>query len=144
DRIGDPATFIHSVPHMSFVRGIENVDYLQRRHQALADHPLFDRMRFTTDHAQLAQWAPLVAEGRPVTETIAATYSPDGTDVDFGVLSRQMFDHAGRVGTTVSTGWEVVDLRRMGTDWGVMARSTSTGDVRVIRAPVVFVGAGGN
>ena len=29
DRIGDPSDFIHSVPHMSFVHGIENVDYLR-------------------------------------------------------------------------------------------------------------------
>lgn len=42
-------------------------------------------MLFTSEHARLKQWAPLVAEDRPVTETIAATYSPpDGTDVDFG------------------------------------------------------------
>lgn len=143
DRIGDPSTFIHSVPHMSFVHGMENVDYLSRRHEALTANPLFDRMEFTTEHAQLAQWAPLVAEGRPVTETIAATYSPDGTDVDFGALTRQLFGFASRVGTTVSTGWEVTDLRRMGTDWGVMSTSTSTGEVRVVRAPVVFVGGGG-
>lgn len=144
DRIGDPSTFIHAVPHMSFVRGIENVDYLRRRHAALASNPLFDRMEFTTEHARLAEWAPLVAEGRPVTETIAATYSPDGTDVDFGALTRQLFDYAQRVGTTVSTGWEVTDLRRLGTDWGVMARSASGDSTRVIRAPFVFVGAGGN
>lgn len=144
DRIGDPSSFIHTVPHMSFVHGTDSVDYLRRRHEALTANPLFDRMLFTSEHARLKQWAPLVAEDRPVTETIAATYSPDGTDVDFGALTGQLFDYAQRVGTTVSTGWEVVDLRRMGQDWGVMARSTRTGDTRVLRAPFVFVGAGGN
>ncbi|UVY83251.1 malate:quinone oxidoreductase [Brachybacterium sp. NBEC-018] len=143
DRIGDPGAFIHSVPHMSFVHGIESVDYLRRRHEALTANPLFDRMRFTTEHAQLSEWAPLVAQERPVTETIAATWSPDGTDVDFGALTGLLLEHARRVGTTVSTGWEVVDLRRMGTDWGVMSRSTSTGETRVVRTPFVFVGAGG-
>ncbi|MFC7458464.1 malate:quinone oxidoreductase [Brachybacterium sp. GCM10030267] len=144
DRIGDPSDFIHSVPHMSFVHGLDNVDYLRRRHEALVASPLFDRMEFTTEHAQLAEWAPLVSQGRPVTETIAATYSPDGTDVDFGALSRQLLDFAGRVGTTVSTGSEVIDLRRMGEDWGVMVRDTADGTIRVVRAPRVFVGAGGN
>lgn len=143
DRIGDPASFIRPVAHMSFVRGIDNVDYLRRRHQALTANPLFDRMEFSTEHAQLAQWAPLVAEGRPVTETIAVTRSPDGTDVDFGSLTRQLFAMASHRGTTVSTGWEVVDLRRMGTDWGVMSRNVTTGEVKVHRAPFVFVGAGG-
>src|SRR5699024_897123 len=129
-RIGDPSRFIHTVPHMSFVHGMENVDYLRRRHEALTANPLFDRMEFTTEHAQLAQWAPLVSEGRPVTETIAATRSPDGTDVDFGALTREMLGFASRTGTTVSTGSEVVDLRRMGTDWGVMVRSTTDDALR--------------
>lgn len=141
--ITDPQDFIHSVPHMSFVRGLENADYLRRRHHALAGNPLFDRMQFSTEHEQLAQWAPLVAQDRPVTETIAATWSPDGTDVDFGALTGKLFEHASRVGTTVETGWEVVDLRRMDSDWGVMARSAD-GTTRIWRAPFVFVGAGGN
>ncbi|MEV0866836.1 malate:quinone oxidoreductase [Brachybacterium paraconglomeratum] len=143
DRIGDPSRFIHSVPHMSFVHGMENADYLRRRHEALVANPLFERMEFTTEHARLAEWAPLVSEGRPVTETIAATWSPDGTDVDFGALTREMLDFASRAGTTVATGSEVVDLRRMGNDWGVMVRSTADDSLRVVRAPFVFVGAGG-
>ncbi|WP_114855977.1 malate:quinone oxidoreductase [Brachybacterium sp. YJGR34] len=143
DRIGDPSTFIHSVPHMSFVHGADNADYLRRRHEALAASPLFDRMEFTTDHSRLADWAPLVAEGRPVTETIAATRSPDGTDVDFGALTRQMLAFAEHGSTEVATSSEVIDLRRMGTDWGVMVRSTQDGTLRVVRAPFVFVGAGG-
>lgn len=143
DRIGDPSRFIHTVPHMSFVHGMENADYLRRRHEALVANPLFDRMEFTTEHARLAEWAPLVSEGRPVTETIAATWSPDGTDVDFGALTREMLDFASRAGTTVATGSEVVDLRRMGNDWGVMVRSTADDSLRVVRAPFVFVGAGG-
>lgn len=143
DKIGDPSTFIHPVPHMSFVHGIENVDYLRRRHEALTANPLFDRMEFTSEHAQLTEWAPLVTESRPVTETIGATRSPDGTDVDFGELTHQLLEHAGRVGTTVSTGSEVIDLRRMGSDWGVMVRDTTDDSTRVIRTPFVFVGAGG-
>jgi len=143
DRIGDPSRFIHTVPHMSFVHGMENADYLRRRHEALVANPLFDRMEFTTEHARLAEWAPLVSEGRPVTETIAATWSPDGTDVDFGALTREMLGFASRAGTTVATGSEVVDLRRMGNDWGVMVRRTADDSLRVVRAPFVFVGAGG-
>jgi malate dehydrogenase (quinone) len=141
--LGDPSSFINSVPHMSFVQGIENVDYLRRRHDALVRNPLFDRMGFTTDHAQLREWAPLVSEGRPETETVAATYAPDGTDVNFGELTRLLFAHARTVGTTVTCGTEVVSLRRHGPDWGVMTRSPS-GDVNVTFTPFVFVGAGGN
>ncbi|GAB2531850.1 malate:quinone oxidoreductase [Brachybacterium huguangmaarense] len=137
-------SFIHTVPHMSFVRGLDSTDYLRRRHEALIEHPLFDRMEFTTSHEQLAEWAPLVSAGRPVTESIAATRSPDGTDVNFGLLTRNLLDFAAGVGTTVTTGREVVSLRRMGRDWGVMSRDVATGATHVVRAPFVFVGAGGN
>lgn len=143
DRIADPGSFIRSVPHMSFVRGAASAAFLERRHHALAANPLFDRMRFTDDHGQLEKWAPLVAEGRPASDPFAATLSPDGTDVDFGTLTRKLLGYAQSVGTTVSTGWEVTDLRRMGRDWGVMAKDRS-GSVHVLRAPLVFVGAGGN
>lgn len=142
-RLGDPSGFIRSVPHMSFVKGIGNVDYLQRRHAELAANPLFDRMEITTSHERLRDWAPLVTDGRPVTESIAATRSPDGTDVDFGELTRRLLDFAGTVGTTVRCGRRVTDLRRIDGGWGVMSKDTRTGAAHVVRAPFVFVGAGG-
>src|ERR1700712_3897763 len=39
--IRHPKEFISPVPHMSFVWGQENVDYLSKRFQALASHHLF-------------------------------------------------------------------------------------------------------
>ena len=140
--IDNPQDFIHPVPHMSFVQGADNVDYLRRRHEALSRSPLFRGMEFTTDHDRLAEWAPLVSEGRPITETFAATRAADGTDVNFGELTRKLLGYAQRVNTTVTTGRTVTDLRRMGRDWGVMSEDRS-GHRMVHRAPFVFVGAGG-
>jgi malate dehydrogenase (quinone) len=39
--IKDPASFIHPVPHMSFVRGADNVAFLKKRFQALTAHQLY-------------------------------------------------------------------------------------------------------
>ena len=39
--------FINSTPHMTFVRGEENVDYLRTRYEALNDHPLFAGMEYS-------------------------------------------------------------------------------------------------
>ena len=47
--IPDPQSFINPVPHMSFVWGEENVDYLRRRYEALKDHPLFAGLEFSDD-----------------------------------------------------------------------------------------------
>ncbi|WP_058234384.1 malate:quinone oxidoreductase [Devriesea agamarum] len=143
DLIASPEEFIRPVPHMSFVHGADNIEYLRRRHEALVRSPLFEGMEFTTDHARIEQWAPLITAGRPVTENVAATFAPQGTDVDFGALTRALFNHAATVNTTVSTGAEVISIRRLGRDWGVMVRATDSGAVRILRAPFVFVGAGG-
>src|SRR6202034_4828343 len=39
--INTPQSFIHPVPHCSFVRGSENVAFLKKRFQALTAHPLY-------------------------------------------------------------------------------------------------------
>src|SRR6201997_3014137 len=36
--IADPRSFIHPVPHMSFVRGAENVAFLRKRFAAMSAH----------------------------------------------------------------------------------------------------------
>src|SRR5690349_18228103 len=54
----DPSSFIRSVPHMSFVWGSENVEYLKERHQLLTENPLFKGMQYTEDRDQVKEWAP--------------------------------------------------------------------------------------
>ena len=85
-----PSDFINPTPHMSFVWGDENIEYLRKRHAALIKNPLFFGMEFTEDPAQISKWAPLMMEGRDPAQKIAATYMPLGTDVNFGVITRQL------------------------------------------------------
>ncbi|ATH96779.1 MULTISPECIES: malate dehydrogenase (quinone) [Dermabacter] len=136
-----PHEFIRTVPHMSLVLGHENRRFLKARHEALAAHPLFASLDYTENPATLAEWAPLVMEGRSTRETLTATRSLAGTDVDFGQLTRSLLAAAESVHTRVHYDADVVDLRRMGREWGVMARTSS--GTHVVRAPFVFVGAGG-
>ena len=106
-------TFITPVPHMSFVWGAENVDYLHRRHEALVQHPLFKGMAYSTDVAQLAAWMPLVMEGRDSSEPVAATRMEIGTDVNFGALTRMLFAHLQSLpGVELFTGHEIRDIDR--------------------------------
>ena len=44
--IKNPQDFIHAVPHFSFVRGKEDVDFLERRFQALSAHHCYRGMEF--------------------------------------------------------------------------------------------------
>ena len=142
--LGAPETFINATPHMTFVRGAKDVDYLSRRFEALKEQPLFAGMQFSTDPQQIAKWAPLLIEGRKGNEPIAATYIASGTDVDFGSITRQLFTYLAKDGVTVQTSSEVQGLTRLkNKSWQVTIRDTKTGARTYRNAKFVFVGAGG-
>src|SRR5215468_6946097 len=68
--IKDPQSFIHSVPHMSFVRGPENRAFLKKRFEALTAHPLYYGMEYSEDREQIGEWIPLVMEGRDASDIV--------------------------------------------------------------------------
>ena len=68
--IKDPQSFIHSAPHMSFVRGQENRAFLGKRFESLSAHPLYYAMEYSEDKKQICEWTPLVMEGRDASEIV--------------------------------------------------------------------------
>ena len=135
--LGDPKTFIHSTPHMTFVRGDKNVDYLERRYLSLKDQPLFAGIEFSKDPKQIGKWAPLLTTGRNNKETIAATKIDSGTDVDFGSITTQLMKHLKASDVEIMTNSEVRGLKRSPYGWLVKLRDQQ------VDAKFVFVGAGG-
>ena len=87
--IDSPQDFIRRLPHMSFVQGEKNVQFLKSRHAALSQHPLFEGMAYTEDTETLRQWLPLMMNNRSGSEPVAATKFDNGTDVNFGALTRK-------------------------------------------------------
>ncbi|GAA4011349.1 malate:quinone oxidoreductase [Hymenobacter fastidiosus] len=137
--------FIHSIPHLSFVWGAQNVDFLRRRHAALTASHLFQGMEFSADPAVVRHWIPLVMEGRDPAEPVAATRMDAGTDVNFGALTRAMFHYLQQLpGVTLRFHHEVSKLRQEDDGrWAVKVEDLTTGEKRRVRAPFVFIGAGG-
>ena len=135
--LGDPKTFIHSTPHMTYVKGQKDVDYLQQRFETLKNQPLFAGIEFSMDQRQIAKWTPLLIDGRDSNEVIAATRIESGTDVDFGSITTQLINHLKSVGVEIHTGNEIKNLKKTNAGWLVKHQ---TGDVT---AKFVFVGAGG-
>ena len=86
--------FIHPVPHLSFVHGREQVDFLRARYEAMSAHHFFSPMEFTTQRETIANWAPLLVAGRGA-EPIAASRMEAGTDENFVALSRQLLHWLG-------------------------------------------------
>src|ERR1700727_2121722 len=139
--IKDPQSFIHSVPHMSFVRGSENVAFLKRRFEALSAHPCYHGMEYSDDKKQIEQWIPLVMEGRDPSEEVAATRMLTGTDVDYGALTKDLLDSLrGKEGFSINFFQRVQDLTRDGDRWSVRVRDENSGEHRDVQAKFVFVG----
>jgi malate dehydrogenase (quinone) len=125
---------------MSFVLGDKDVDYLKRRHQVLSDSPLFAGMEFSTSPKKISEWAPLIMEGRE-RQTMAATWIEQGTDVDYGEITRQLFDWLTNKGVQLELSTEVKRLYQSSRgDWQLWLGSSAQ---RFISAEKVFVGAGG-
>ena len=113
--IKDPQSFIHPVPHCSFVRGSENVAFLKKRFGALSAHPLYHGMEYSDDKKQIENWIPLVMEGRDASEQVAATRMRTGTDVDYGALTKDLLDSlSDKEGFSIHFFHRVEDLRRDG------------------------------
>src|SRR5271156_5636707 len=133
--IKDPQSFIHPVPHFSFVRGSENVAFLKKRFEALSAHHLYHGMEYSNDKKQMEKWFPLVMEGRDPGETVAATRMITGTDVDYGALTTDLLDSLkGQEGFSVHFFSRVQDLRRDGSLWSVQIRDEKSGENRDVQA----------
>ncbi|MBS7777944.1 malate dehydrogenase (quinone) [Acidovorax sp. CCYZU-2555] len=144
-RLPQPSDFINPTPHMSFVWGEDRIEYLRKRHEALVKNPMFYGMQFTTDAAQIKQWAPLVMEGRDPNQKVAATYMPLGTDVNFGVITNELTRGLQRNPNFKLQVQHEVTALRQGSDkiWNVTVKDLKSGQERTVKSRFVFIGAGG-
>lgn len=134
--------FVHATPHVNVVFGDRDVAYLRTRYESLRYHRLFSPMEYSEDPETIRRWAPLVMTGRTLTEPIAATRHPGGTDVDFGSLTVGLTDILTAAGGQVRLRHHVRRIRREGTGAWIVGGRSARGRFR-IRARRVFVGAGG-
>lgn len=143
--LNDPSSFINSTPHMTFVRGEKDVDYLRRRYELLRTQPLFEGIEFSDDSRVINQWAPLLMQQRRRSdEPFAATRAPSGTDVDFGSLTRQLMAALEAGGAQIATEREVRGLKQLRDgSWDVRYRNVVGRSPGRVNANFVFVGAGG-
>lgn len=139
----NPREFISPVPHLSFVHGQDQVEYLKARHTGMAAHHFFQEMEFSTDRGTIAGWAPLLLEKRPDVP-IAATKMDGGTDVNFGNISRKLLNWLEQQPDCgIASNHRVVDLTKTEYGWEVGVKNQLTGEVHYNNAKFIFVGSGG-
>jgi malate dehydrogenase (quinone) len=142
--IKDPQSFIHAVPHMSFVRGAENVSFLKKRFDAMAAHHCYHGMEYSDDKHRIAEWAPLVMEQRSDDELVAATRIITGADVDYGALTNHLVDHlSASSGFSAHYQHRVTGLSQINGRWRIEIHDIKSGIHRSVTSKFVFIGAGG-
>ncbi|MBO9672851.1 MAG: malate:quinone oxidoreductase [Sphingobacteriaceae bacterium] len=143
--VSDPCNFIRNIPHMSFVWGKKNIEYLKKRYDALTQCDLFSDMQYTEDPELVKSWAPLIMDGRKKNEKVAATKMDLGTDVNFGTLTRDMFNNLKQQpNVNLFFNHEIRDLKKnKDGNWIVKVKDLDSGDKRKRVAKFVFIGAGG-
>ena len=144
-QIKNPKDFLNQTPHMSFVKGDKDVHFLRTRYNNLKNHHFFKTMEYSEDHDTIAQWVPLIMNGRNPNEKVAATRVATGTDVNFGALTRILVDQISKDNNVnVHMQHEVEDLSRNSDQtWNIKVKDLATGQSKTVNTKFVFVGAGG-
>jgi len=142
--IQNPQDFIMPLPHMSMVRGEKNVEYLRKRYETMSNNPLFKGMEFSDNPEKLKEWIPLIMEDRPANEAIAATKIDTGTDVNFGALTRILFDHLKAKDVDINYNHSVESIKRTKDGlWELKVHDKDGCKMEYHTAKFVFLGAGG-
>jgi malate dehydrogenase (quinone) len=142
--IRNPRDFIMPLPHLSYVHGEQNVQFLKRRYEALSKHPLFVGMEFSDNKKKLAEWIPLMMKNRTGNEPIAATKIDSGTDVNFGALTRMLMEHLKSQNVDIHYQHSVKNMKRTSNgSWELAVKDLGSGAVKRHTAKFVFIGAGG-
>jgi malate dehydrogenase (quinone) len=144
--IPDPRAFIHPCPHMSFVWGQDNVAFLRKRFEAMSANHCYYGMEYTENRAKIAEWTPLIMDGRGDEEPFAATRIVTGTDVDYGALTHLLVKHLSALpGVSVRYNHRVVDLEHQQNGaWWVGIEDVDTLARDAVSSKFVFIGAGGD
>ncbi len=80
-------------------------------------------MEFSDAPETLKKWLPLIMEGRTSNEPMAATKIDSGTDVNFGALTRMLFDYLKTKDVELNYKHSVENIKRT-KEWFVGSKST--------------------
>jgi malate dehydrogenase (quinone) len=143
--IANPVDFIHQLPHYSFVNNVMDIEFLQKRHQLLSTHFLFENMEYSDDKNIVEQWLPLLMQSRQPYENVGATKMNLGTDIDFGKLTNQLFDYLkSQPKVDVYMQHEVRDLDKdQNGKWFIKTKDLVSKETISFTSSFVFIGAGG-
>lgn len=112
----------------------------------MKDFPMFDDIEYTEDIGVMRKWIPLMMQGRFDDGLMAASKIDEGTDVNYGELTRKMAHNLQNDDSNVNVNYnhEVQDFKRLSNGkWQVKIKDLANNKVFTKEADHVFIGAGG-
>lgn len=140
-------TFIQPAPHILFVHDEAGRDWLRKRVEKLKKLPAFAATEYTEDYDKINEWVSLLCSGRPKEggDPIACSRHPDGTEVNYGLLCRNLVQSLIELGGDVQLLSTVTALQQQPDKRWLVAvqKNDLTPTNQTVRARFVFAGAGG-
>ena len=140
-----PETFIKTVPHMSFVWGENNINFLKKRHETMTHYALFEDMKYSEDFDEVASWVPIMMKNRDRDEKMGVTRMQAGTDVNFDIITRGIMAYLKTCdGVEVHVNHTVKNLRKQKDgSWKIKVKDTKTGKTKISNSKFVYISGGG-
>ncbi len=135
--------FLRFVPHISFVSGENNCLFLLERFKAMSEVKEFKEMMYTDSFKEISEWTPLITDGRPRNEIIAATKISRGTDINFEALTKEYLSYlTANNNLTIHYSSELINLNKTDcNNWEL--EIIKSGRRLSLFTRYVFLGAGG-
>jgi len=137
--------FIKTVPHMSFVWGEKNIDFLKKRHVAMTKYALFEDMKYSEDFNEIESWVPMMMKDRDRDERMGVTRMQAGTDVNFDVITKGIIDFLDKAdGVEILVNHQVKNLKKLKDgSWDIKVKDKKTGNVTITNSKFVYISGGG-
>jgi malate dehydrogenase (quinone) len=138
-------SFIKTVPHMSFVWGEKNINFLKKRHEAMTSYALFEDMKYSENFDEVANWVPIMMKDRDRNEHMGVTRMQAGTDVNFDIITRGIMAYLRTCdGVEVLVNHQVKKLSKQSDgSWNIKVKDTKTGKTKVSNSKFVYISSGG-
>lgn len=139
------APFIKTVPHMSFVWGDDNINFLKKRHMEMTKYALFEDMKYSEDFDEIASWVPIMMRNRDRNEKMGVTRIQAGTDVNFDVITRGIIDYLDKNNEAeILLNHQVKDIKkRKDGSWNIKVKNLTTGKTETANSKFVYISGGG-
>ena len=138
----DIKKFLKFIPHISFVNGQDNSDFLFKRYESMKKYKEFENMEFSSSFDEIESWVPLITKDREKNEIISATRIKRGTDINFEALTNEYISYLKfNKNLKIDYSTELINLKKYRNNWELFLKQK--GKKKSLLTKYIFLGAGG-